>query len=330
MADRRMVIGIDGGGTKTRALAVDLTGRRLATALSGCAAPGKSLHAREHVRQVIQEVTTKADRKLSDVAALVAGLAELDEPKDELWANDFTAFPELTGPRLHVNDAVVAHAGALESQPGIIAIAGTGTTIFGMTEAGEAVRNYDFHHTSPTHARALSYSTIYGLLAGEAEAADTDFVETILQFWNSGSLGELRTLGRQGFITDHFERSRRFGEMAPLVTAAALQGAPLACRECEKAADALSRGIRLVGGCFELDSVSVALIGSLIRSPYLHAAMVRTLARSEVKRFGIVEPAISGEAGAALMALQTLGIIVTDDLRATLREAEPTPALAPG
>ena len=310
MGDRRIVIGIDGGGTTTRALAVDLAGRTLASALSGCAAPGKSPHARDHVRQVIREVTTQAGRTLSDVAALVAGLAELNEPKDEVWAADFTTLPGLNCPRILVNDAVVAHAGALESRPGIIAIAGTGTIIFGVTEAGEAVRNYDFHHTSPTHARALSYATLHSLLAGEAGAADTEFGEAILRFWSVGSLGELRALGRQGFIADHFERRRRFGEMAPLVTAAAALGAPLARRACGQVAHALGRGIRLVGGCFASETIPVALIGGVIRSPYMQDAVAHTLHNGAGKRYDIVEPAASGEAGAALMALQTLGIVL--------------------
>lgn len=318
MADRRIVIGIDGGGTTTRALAVDLTGRRLASALSGSASPSKSPQARDHVRQAILEVTAKAGRTLTGVAALVAGLAGLDDPEDQVWADDFTTLPDLNCPRLHVNDAVVAHAGALESRPGIIAIAGTGSIVYGVTEAGQAVRNYDFHHSPATQARSLAYNTVHAVLAGEAEEADTEFVAAVLAFWNVGNIGELRELGRQGFVADRFERSRRFGELAPLITAAALEGAPLACRECDGVAEYLSQGIRLVGGCFEGEAVSVALIGSLIRSHYLQAAIARTLAQSQTKRFYIVEPAFSSEIGAALMALQLLGIGMTNALRAAL------------
>ena len=319
MTDRRIVIGMDGGGTTTRALAVDLTGRRLACALSGSASPSKSPQARDHVRQAILEVTAQAGRTLSDVAALVAGLAGLDDPEDQVWADDFTAFPEITGPRRHVNDAVVAHAGALESRPGIIAIAGTGSIVYGVTEAGEAVRNYDFHCAPPTQARSLAYSTMHALLAGEAEAGDREFGSALLDFWEVGSLDALRALGRQGFVADRYERSRRFGEMAPLITAAAAQGAPLARRECDRAAEALARSIRLVGGCFAEEIVRVALIGSFLRSPYMQAATAQRIAKSSDKHYRIEEPAFSGEAGAALMALTMLGIALTDEVSAALR-----------
>lgn len=36
----------------------------------------------------------------------------------------------------HVNDAVVAHSGALLKDPGIIVISGTGSIIYALTEEG--------------------------------------------------------------------------------------------------------------------------------------------------------------------------------------------------
>ncbi len=306
VGDRRIVIGMDGGGTTTRAIAVDLTGRTLAWVQGGSASPATSPNARENVRQAIREVAAQAGRGMTDVAALVAGLANIDTPEDQVWASEFTALPGLACPRLHVNDAVVAHAGALESRPGIIAIAGTGSIIYGVTETGRQIRNYDFHHAPAAQARSLSHDAVHALLAGEAGTADTEFVGAVLDFWHIGSIGELRELGTHGFIADHFERGRRFGGMAPLVTEAARQGSPLACRVCGQVAEALATSIRLVGGCFALDSVPVALIGGVIRSPYFQEAMARTLSGSAGGRYEIVEPAASGEAGAAWMAMGLL------------------------
>lgn len=319
MVGRRIVIGIDGGGTTTRAVAVDLSGKVLASALSGGASPSKSPNACENVQRAILEVTAKSGRTLADVAALVAGLAGLDTPKDEIWAEEFTRLSELTCPRLHVNDAVVAHAGALESRPGIIAIAGTGSIVFGVTETGQAVRNYDFHHGPSAQARALSYNVVHSLLAGESIEADAEMTTAIFEFWNVADWKELRELGRQGFVADRFERNQRFGEMAPLVTAAASRNVPLACRECDRIAEALCQGIRLVGGCFGDSLVSVALIGSLIRSTYFQMAIAQRLAMNSSKRYQIEEPVFSGEIGAALMAMQLLAGEVTPQLRAALQ-----------
>ena len=306
MEDRRIVIGMDGGGTTTRAQAVDLTGRRLAWAQAGCASPAKSPDARENVRQAIRDVVAQAGRALPDVAALVAGLANIDTPEDQVWAAEFTTLPGLACPRLHVNDAVVAHAGALESRPGIIAIAGTGSIIYGVTETGRAVRGYDFHYGPATQSRSLAYAVLHSLLAGDAGPDDGELVAAVLDFWQVADLAGLREMGTRGFVAERLERNRRLGEMAPLVTAAASGGVPLACRECDRVAGMLCMGIRLVGGCFEGEAlpIPVALIGGMIRSPYMQAAVARTLSESAGGRYDIVEPAASSEAGAARMALE--------------------------
>ncbi len=109
---REIVVGIDGGGTHTRAVATDLAGHVLASAQTGSASPFKDDLALENVRQAIQEVVTRSDRSPGDVVGLVAGMAGLDRPKDQEWAERFTALPGLNCPRLHVNDAVCDRAAA--------------------------------------------------------------------------------------------------------------------------------------------------------------------------------------------------------------------------
>ena len=132
----RVVLGVDGGGTFTRALIADLDGRVLASAETGGSNPSHHPRAEENAREAIQQVLVAAGCESAQVEALVAGFAGLDGPEDQEWADRFTAVPGLVCPHLSVNDAVIAHAGALRSQPGIIAISGTGSIVFGVTPAG--------------------------------------------------------------------------------------------------------------------------------------------------------------------------------------------------
>jgi hypothetical protein len=120
----RVVLGVDGGGTFTRALIADLDGRVLASAETGGSNPSHHPRAEENAREAIQQVLAAAGCEPGQVVAVVAGFAGLDRPRDQKWADRFTAVPGLVCPRLCVNDAVIAHAGALRSQPGIIAISG--------------------------------------------------------------------------------------------------------------------------------------------------------------------------------------------------------------
>ena len=314
-----IVIGIDGGGTTTRVVVADLNGRILATVRADAASPNKTAQAQENVQNAIRDAVAQAGHTLPVVAQLVAGIAGLDAPEDQAWAEQFTALPGLDCPRLHVNDAVVAHAGALRSRPGIIAISGTGSIVFGVTEAGRHIRNYDFGHYAHSSARHLSYDAVYRLLAGDFEASDGAFKDKVLAFWQAGDLDELRERGTVGFVPDHHERGRRFGQMAPLVTDAALNGVALAQAVCDTAAHALAIGIRLVGSCFIDDSIEVALIGSVAQNAYMRQSVASTLAQSESKRHHLADPAFSSEAGAVLMALARQGVMIDEAVLAGLR-----------
>jgi glucosamine kinase len=303
-----LVIGIDGGGTYTRALAADLTGRVLASAESGAASPNKTPHAEQHVRQAIQDVLAGAGREPGDVRALVAGIAGLDAPDDQAWAARFTDLSGLAGHRVQVNDAVVAHAGALASRPGIIAIGGTGSIILAVTAEGRQLRNYDFHHYAPASARHLAYDLVYRILAGQASTADAPLVADVLVYWQMADLPALHALGAGGFVEEPFERTWRFGEMGPLVTEAAARGLPLARRVCDHAADALATGIQLVGASFTERPVPVALIGGAVRSAYMQQAVRAALDRCAGHPYRLVDPAFPCAAGAVLMALKAAGV----------------------
>lgn len=316
----QIVVGIDGGGTYTRVAVADVSGRVLATAMGGAASPNKTAHARENVQNAIREAVSRAGCKLEEVAGLVAGIAGLDSPNDQQWAETFTDLPGMGCPRLHVNDAVVAHAGALRSQPGIIAISGTGSIVFGVTEAGRHLRNYDFHHYADSAARHLSYEVVHRILANDVQSEDSPFIADVLAYWQADAVAQLRERGLNSFIAARFERDRMFGAMAPLVTKAALNGVPLAVSVCDAAAYALGIGIRLLGNCFAGETVSIALIGGVVHSAYMRQAIEIILAQDTQKRFQIVEAAYSSEAGAVLMALTRHGVVIDASVLSALKQ----------
>jgi glucosamine kinase len=245
-------------------------------------------------------------------------MAGLDAPKDQEWAERFTALPGLDCPRLQVNDAVVAHVGAL-SRPGIIAISGTGSIVFGVTEQSRHVRNYDFHHYAATSAGHLGFNVVHRILAEETQLEDETLIREILALWSVPDVGALRALGARGFCSNSVERARRFGEIGPLVTHAAWNDGPLARSVCDSAAASLGTGIRLVGSCFAEETVAVALIGGAVRSPYMQRAMAESLARSRPRRYEIVDPLLSCVAGAVQMALDRHGVVIDNAVRSRLR-----------
>jgi glucosamine kinase len=317
----QVVVGIDGGGTYTRAMVADTDGRVLALVETAGSNPSHHPHAEENARQAIRQAILAAGCEPCQVVSLVAGFAGLDAPGDHEWADRFTTVPGLTCPRLHVNDAVVAHAGALRTQPGIIAICGTGSIVFGVTTEGRQIRNYDFSHYAPTAARHLAYEAVFRIIAGEAGAPDRDFVQEVLAFWKAADLAALRELGAAGFREDRQERNYEFGKMASLVTGAAAKGAPLARAVCDQAAAVLALGIGLVGACFSEKTVLLALVGSAVRAPAMRQALEQALSSQANRSYRLVEPALSAVHGAVLMALEQGGTRIDEGLVRGLAES---------
>lgn len=307
-----IVIGIDGGGTCTRAMVATLTGRVLAYAETGPASPKHTAHGEAHIWQAITDVLTRAGCSPGDMVALVAGLSGLDSPADHAWAERWTAVPGLTCPRVHVNDAVVAHMGAFRGQPNVLIVAGTGSNVVAVTDTGQHMRNGDFAHYAPAAAVHLASDSVLRMIASDATAEDHPFVDHVLDYWQVANIAALRAKGRHGFVADRLERLARFSAMAPLVTDAATRGSPLAQTVCDRAAEAIMLGVRLLGTCFNSSPIPVAISGGVGRSSYMLQAINRHLQQHSTPAYTLVDPAYPPVVGAVLLALQQVGGTAAD------------------
>ncbi|MFB3905542.1 MAG: BadF/BadG/BcrA/BcrD ATPase family protein [Acidobacteriota bacterium] len=136
------ILAIDGGASRTRCLATSKTGHVLGKGEGG---PSNHLLAgRETVvrslREAIDQVLATAGLRTSHVACVSAGLAGIDY--DGLGAEEAGAiFAEIGFPGALLNsDMVIAHAGALAGGPGVIALSGTGSVVYGSDKEGRRVR----------------------------------------------------------------------------------------------------------------------------------------------------------------------------------------------
>jgi glucosamine kinase len=318
--ERNIVIGIDGGGTHTRVLAVDLSGRTLAYSQTGSANPHKDVNAKRHVRAAIAEVLAMADRNEDDIVSLVAGLAGMDEEDDQVWADDFIDLAGLKGKKKAVSDAWIAQVGALGGIPGIVAISGTGSIVFGINEDGEQLRNYHFRQYAYSTARHLSYETVHRIIAGEYASEDRFLVSQVLEYWAVPNTEKLGQSASASFMEDRRECDRKFAGMGRIVTDAAAAGSPLAADVCDAAVRQLATAVRLVGSRFRSDRIHVSFIGSVARSRYMKRRLEGELAKETMqpKTYVVQEPLYAPVAGAVLMAFRQAGITVTDQIRRNL------------
>ncbi len=144
----RVGFGIDGGGTKSRAMLFEVrTGRVISQAIGG----PTNLHsigleaAQSNVRQLLGRVCLKAGLTQSDLVCGCLASAGLGRPEEQgVFRTFLSSF--LPCPVMVCGDGEALLAGALQSLEGYALIAGTGSIALGRNKDGGLVRSGGLGH----------------------------------------------------------------------------------------------------------------------------------------------------------------------------------------
>ncbi len=136
-----LVVGVDGGGSKTHVVVADGRGKELASLTGEASAvrPGDALHSAEVISRLVRECLAIAERE-DRPRALVAGVAGVGRENERR-----TLLRALEGATLAedvqvVPDALIALEDAFGEGAGILLVAGTGSVAFGRGPTGHVVR----------------------------------------------------------------------------------------------------------------------------------------------------------------------------------------------
>lgn len=139
MKNKKYIVGIDGGGTKTACMMVDLE-----TWQTACAVTGGSNHqivgitgTQESVRQALDLACEKLGASKDDIAFVFLGMAGADFPEDFVLLRQ--GLGEVLGdiPFEISNDIWIVFASAAETNWGAVSICGTGSNVAVKTPKGD-------------------------------------------------------------------------------------------------------------------------------------------------------------------------------------------------
>lgn len=275
----KVVLGIDGGGTRTRASIV--AGEKvLAFAENGSI---KRLRvgaevAEANLRSILAEVFSQAG--LKTVAAASVGVASSTMPGVAEWIT--AVFREFGVERSEiVGDEVIALDAAFKGGPGILQIAGTGTNCIGRALDGGRETNGGWSSRLGDEGSGywIGLHAIRRALKAHDREEPSRVLETVGQIWGTTTIDELVNIGDGTPAPD-------FAALAPAISSLAEEGDAVAAGVLAQAATDLVDSVLLVRAKLRRKhnisgEVPVAWIGSvigkarLVREPFfagLHAA----------------------------------------------------------
>lgn len=137
-----LVVGVDGGGTKTRALLADERGERLAEAVgAGSAArPSEIEQSAGVIASVVRDVLREAEVSGQRPRVVCVGVAGAGRESERQALYDALSTHQIADEIVVQTDFAVALEDAFGDGPGVLLIAGTGSSAFGRGPAGSSAR----------------------------------------------------------------------------------------------------------------------------------------------------------------------------------------------
>jgi N-acetylglucosamine kinase-like BadF-type ATPase len=302
---RDLIIGVDGGGTRTRAWLANLRGETLGSGEAGSSNPQTQgfEKAQEQILLAIQRGFANAGipKQLSLAACL--GVGGVDRGPEREYFVEWAHANVSRRVAVH-NDGQIAIAAGTPENWGIALIAGTGAIAWGLARDGRIARASGWGYLLGDEGSSFDLGR--KALRSVTRAADgrgekTKLVDVILNFWHLEALDDLIPK-----IYQSDWKPADIAQIAPLVVQAAAGGDVVAAKLVEEAAVWLAESVIAVatGLRFEDAAIPVALAGGLV----LNSELVLNLLTHRLKvsryNFGPIELVLEPVKGAVRLALE--------------------------
>jgi N-acetylglucosamine kinase-like BadF-type ATPase len=311
-------LGIDGGGSRTRALLCDTLGQIIGQGLSGGTNPRTSTtgELKAHLQEAIEQATRSIDS--SKILAAHFGLAGAGDAGTRAKVQAITKellCEETT--RTIGNDLEIALVGGLGSKAGIVLVAGTGSACYGRTCDGRSAKCGDWGDLVDD----VGSGSWIGLRALQVCVRQTDgrlpeshLKQAVMDFLKIEHMDAFKTCIHDTGLS----RSER-AQLAPIILDLASTGDEVSLAIVAEGVSALSSCVFITSRQLDIKSPTVLLAGGLLQHTYFSNSLEAAL-NTRIPNAIITQPIFSPTAGAVLMALEAASCKISEDTLENLKE----------
>lgn len=317
------VIGVDGGGTKTKFVLLDYSGnvigRGKGDSTNYQAIGGKKL--KEELLKGFTILMNSTNVSPNKIDLIFLGLAGAGRESDRIDIVSLFSDTEFDQKIVVDSDAMVALAGAFGTGPGIIIISGTGAICFGKSKTGKIVRAGGWGYLLGDEGSGYFIgreAIIAALKDLDGRGEKTKLRDSLEKHFNLSSIDQ---------IIPHIYQDRidrvAIAELAPIVFEQAIQGDTIAeeiIRQTGKELGILAKAVTQQLN-FDGDEIKVALIGSIFKQKDMLINEISKELYEVSWNIEIADPLFAPQYGAALLALQKSGIEINEMLLTNLRDS---------
>ncbi len=322
----KVVLGIDGGGTRTRAVLVSEKGEILGAGQAGPGNPYAAGHeeACKSVNEAVTSAWKDAGQPQRPADAAFLGLAGVRSPEIakivQQWAADLNLAPPEA---MQVDsDLRIALAGGLGNAPGLVLAAGTGSACCGRSGDGRTWQagGWGWKFDDPGSAYWLGVQAMAAAARANDGRGPTTTLEQIVT--DAFQLKELRGLTEKIYEPE-FPREK-IASLAPLVIEAAASGDKVAHAIIQTGCDELTLMAAAVANKLGLENqaIDITTTGAALRpGEHYYNTLQKTLTK-KLPHARLQTPRLPPVLGASLLALETLGLEITKSLLEKLETEE--------
>jgi len=312
MAKKQLVVGMDGGGTKTAAMLSDLDGLVLGEETGGASNPqvvGPEKSG-EVIVGLLEKLCAKAKCSTNEVLAIVAGLAGAGRDGDKERVKNAT-LAEAKKRRTQIgrvtveSDGRIALEGAFKGRLGIILIAGTGSFSLAKDHKGGIHRAGGWGRV--VGDEGSGYVIGRDGLNAVAKHLDGRGKPTMLTKLINEKLG---LTSQEKIINGVYRENFDVATIAPLVIESAAANDVECARILNKATFELAEHVRTLVNKIEETSrsrskIPLAFIGGLINNENIYQKILKHKITFSLPQIQIIAPEASPAYGAVLLSIRT-------------------------